>query len=176
MIVGMSDPDGNDPGFEAGLRWLAQQLSRSVEHLEELDLDQIARATGLDADRAREFLEGAGQWLSQADTFASEAAQRFGGMVSGMGNAQPAAPGDGPHPLDVPTPGQGLALSAIDSGRWTVEPGSHVIQAGGEGPAPGDAIGLVGELRARDWINADGEVTLVGHNALRRWMGESDPS
>ena len=35
-------------------------------------------------------------------------------------------------------------------------------------------VGLVGELRARDWINAEGEVTLVGRNALRRWMGHGD--
>jgi hypothetical protein len=46
--------------------------------------------------------------------------------------------------------------------------------AHGDGPVPDDAVGLVGELRARDWINADGEVTLVGHNALRRWMGHGD--
>jgi len=42
--------------------------------------------------------------------------------------------------------------------------------ANGEGPAPSEALGLVGELRARDWINADGEVTLVGRNALSRWL------
>jgi hypothetical protein len=78
--------------------------------------------------------------------------------------------GSGPHPLDLPTSAQGLALSALDSGRWTVEPGSNLLVGHGAGPAPSDALGLVGELRARDWINADGEVTLVGRNALSRWL------
>jgi hypothetical protein len=26
----------------------------------------------------------------------------------------------------------------------------------------------------RDWIDADGEVTLVGHAALRRWLDATD--
>jgi hypothetical protein len=58
----------------------------------------------------------------------------------------------------------------LDSGRWTVEPGSNLLVAHGEGPAPEDAVGLVGELRARDWIDANGDVTLVGHSALGRWL------
>ena len=31
------------------------------------------------------------------------------------------------------------------------------------------SIRLVGELRARDWIAANGEVTVVGREALKRW-------
>ena len=171
----MSDEDADDGSFEARLRWIAQQVSRSVEHLEDLGIEQLARAAGVDADRARELLDGAGQWLvGQVDNLSSEAAQRFGGLLDAVANAAAPTPGDGPHPLDLPTAVQGLALSAIDSGRWTVEPGSHVLVADGEGPAPTDAVGLVGELRARDWINASGEVTLVGRNALERWMGQSD--
>src|ERR1700743_3609511 len=164
----------DNEGFESGLRWIAQQVARSVEHLEEVDIDQIARAAGVDVDRAREFVDGAGQWLnSQAENLASEAGVRFGGLeavVRGQGMAR----GVAPHPLDLPTAEQGLALSALDSGRWTVKPGSHLLVSHGEGPAPADAVGLVGELRARDWINADGEVTLVGSNALRRWMEHGD--
>jgi hypothetical protein len=167
----VSDDDLNNEGFEAGLRWLVQQVGRSVEHLEELDLDLIAHATGVDAERARELLDGAGQWLNgQADSFISEAAERFGDLVGAVARGQSAPPTAGPHPLDLPTAAQGLALSAVDSGRWTVEPGSHVLLAGGEGPAPADALGLVGELRARDWINANGELTLVGRDALKRWI------
>ena len=82
--------------------------------------------------------------------------------------------GTGPHPLDLPTAAQGLALSALDSGRWTLEPGSHVLVTHGEGPGPEDAVGLVGELRARDWIDAQGEVTLVGHDALKRWLAQPE--
>ena len=168
----MSEEDRDGEGFEARLRWLAQQLSESVEHLEEIDLDPIARLTGLDVDRARELLRDAGEWLNgQADEVVNEGVLRLGGLFDAIsrGGATP-APGTGPHPLALPTPGQGLALSALESGRWTVEPGSHELRTHGEGPAPEDAVGLVGELRARDWINADGEVTLVGHNALKRWM------
>jgi hypothetical protein len=62
-----------------------------------------------------------------------------------------------------------LALSALDSGRWTVRPGSNQLAGTGEGPAPPDVADLVGELRARDWITADGTLTLVGRHALARW-------
>jgi hypothetical protein len=70
----------------------------------------------------------------------------------------------------MPTEEQGLALAALDSGRWTVEPGSHALAAVGDGRGPSDALGLVRELRSRDWISADGAVTVVGHHALRRWV------
>ena len=63
-----------------------------------------------------------------------------------------------------------LVLSALESGRWTVEPGSNVLTSSGEGLEPADVMGLVGELRARDWIGADGEVTVVGRDALARWL------
>jgi hypothetical protein len=67
-----------------------------------------------------------------------------------------------------------MALAALDSGRWRVEPGTHALTAQGEGPGPGDAPGLVDELRARDWIAADGGVTLVGRHALSRWLDAAD--
>lgn len=166
--------EDNNEGFESGLRWLAQQVERSVEHLQEMDIDQIARAAGVDVDRAQEFLDGAGQWLSsQAEGFVGETGMRFSGLGD-LARRPDVGRREGPHPLDIPTAEQGLALSALDSGRWTVKPGSHLLVAHGEGPAPADAVGLVGELRARDWINADGEVTLVGSNALRRWMEHGD--
>ena len=62
----------------------------------------------------------------------------------------------------MPTDEQGRALAALDSGRWTVEPGTSALSSHGDGPGPSDALGLVRELRVRDWIDADGEVTLVG--------------
>jgi len=34
----------------------------------------------------------------------------------------------GPDPLDLPTGEQGMALAALDSGRWTVEAGSHALE------------------------------------------------
>jgi hypothetical protein len=58
---------------------------------------------------------------------------------------------------------------ALDSGRWTVGPGSRQVVGTGEGPPPSGAAGPVSELRARDWITADGALTLVGRHALGRW-------
>ena len=40
----------------------------------------------------------------------------------------------------------------------------------GDGPAPKNALGLVRELGVRDWIDADGTVTLAGRRALERWL------
>lgn len=177
----MTEHDGNE-GFEAGLRWLAQQVERSVERLEQLD-EETARSLGIDVERTRDFVEGAGRWLNdQAENFAGRAEMWSTFMSVAQGRARGRTEGrresrrGGPHPLDVPTPAQGLALSALDSGRWTVEPGSHVLVTAGEGPAPANATDLVGELRARDWIDADGEVTLVGRSALKRWMDQSTTS
>jgi hypothetical protein len=56
-----------------------------------------------------------------------------------------------------------------------VEPGSGALAAQGEGPGPTDSLGLVRELHARDWIAADGSVTLAGTNALRRWLDAATP-
>jgi hypothetical protein len=75
-----------------------------------------------------------------------------------------------PNPLDLPTTEQGQALAALDSGRWTVEPGTEALASSGEGVGPSDALGLVRELRVRDWITADGKLTLAGRRALSRWL------
>ena len=53
-------------------------------------------------------------------------------------------------PLDTPTAEQGEALAALDSERWSVEPGSSALSTHGHGLGPIDAIGLFGELRAHD--------------------------
>jgi hypothetical protein len=70
----------------------------------------------------------------------------------------------------MPTEEQGLALAALESGRWTVEPGTDTLASHGEGPGPSDALGLVRELRARDWIAAEGKLTSAGRHALDRWL------
>jgi hypothetical protein len=161
--------DGND-SFEARVRAIAREVSRSAERLAELDMEEIARSIGVDAERARGLADTAARWFSTyAETFKHDAGFPDADDAPAASAPQPRR-GAGPHPLDVPTAGQGLALSALDSGRWTVEPGSNLLVADGEGPAPQDAVGLVGELRARDWIDANGEVTLVGHSALGRWL------
>jgi hypothetical protein len=172
----MSPDDEGQESFEEKMRSIAREVSRSIERVAQVDLEEIAEAIGVDPARATEMVDSAVGWLrNQAEAFGGD----FGSWGPGPG---PEAAEEerlraaGPHPLDLPTTEQGLALAALDSGRWTVEPGSHTLLLHGDGPAPHDAVDLVGELRARDWIAADGEVTVVGRHALRRWLeaGSSD--
>jgi hypothetical protein len=167
--------------FEEMFRSVARELGQSVERaMEQVDVDEIAGSIGVDPSRAKEWMEGAGSWLrSRADDVAAEAGRRSPASPPPAPSHRP-VDDDAlfravPHPLDLPTEEQGRALAALDSGRWTVEPGTEALAARGEGPAPSDALGLVRELRVRDWIAADGEVTLAGRRALSRWL-ESDHS
>lgn len=174
----------NRDSFEEMLREFAQEVSRSAERMSQIDVDEIAETIGVDPVRARQWVESAGSWLrSQAENFGGDAAPRpenFGADVEFPSAAAPSSPVEedplssaGPHPLDLPTEEQGLALAALDSGRWTIEPGSNTLAAHGEGPGPRDALGLVRELYARDWISAEGKITVVGRHALGRWLSSS---
>jgi hypothetical protein len=161
-----------DDRFDNRLRQLAQALSRS---LSDVDLDEIADRLGVDPDRVRGAAGVVEGWLS--DRAAGEG-PLFGDEPSpAPAGSQPTRPtragGSGPHPLDLPTDEQGRALSALGSGRWTVRAGSSRLSSTGTGPEPPEIAGqpsdLVNELRSRDWITADGTVTLVGGQALLRW-------
>jgi hypothetical protein len=173
--------DDTDPAsFEEIVREIAREVSESVERTaSQLDIDGIAETIGVDPDRAREWFDtAAGMLRAQAERFGAEmaghaAGQRPPSEPAGGGSSRIEDPlrSAAPHPFDLPSEEQGLALAALDSGRWTVEPGSRTLAThGGGGPAPNDALGLVRELHARDWITTDGEVTLVGRHALGRWL------
>ena len=166
-----------DDRFEARLRALAQQLSRSIS---DVDLDEVADRLGVDPDRVRGAAGAVEDWLNDR---ANPAEPLFS---PGPGDprdyqpsdldphpvpSRPSARPDGPHPLDLPTEDQGRALSALSSGRWTVRPGSGRLSSAepAVGPSAPDHADLAGELRARDWITADGTVTAVGQRALLRW-------
>jgi hypothetical protein len=175
----MSDYDR----FEDWLRAIADEVSRSVQRMSEFDVEDLSQRYGVDADRARAIADAAGRWLN--DRF-SAGDPLFGHVEhadedSGVrpvgedldlearpeaGQTPPVRPG--PHPLDLPTDQQGISLSALDSGRWTVRPGSNQLAGTGAGAEPARSE-VVGELRARDWITADGTLTLVGRHALGRW-------
>ena len=198
--------DGNS--FEDKLRAMARELSQSVERaMEQLDVNDLAGMVGVDPERAREWVDGAGTWLREhADDLQGFGSGPFGngpfgGGTGGTGPArdpsdpregprEPAAPAPtparppsaadaatfataAPHPLDLPTEEQGAALAALDSGRWTVEPGTEMLTSRGQGPGPSDALGLVRELRVRDWIAQDGQITRAGRRALDRWLDAS---
>jgi hypothetical protein len=166
----------NEDSLEEMFRSMARELSQSVERaMEQVDVDEIAGAIGVDPDRAREWVDTAGSWLRQrTETLGDELVFRAAPTPRGPRESAPASDDPlssaGPHPLDLPTEEQGRALAALASGRWSVEPGTNALSARADGPGPSDALGLVRELRVRDWIAADGEVTLAGRNALRRWL------
>ena len=190
----MHDDDSQDEDFEETVREIARELGRSVERaLEQIDFEEVAGMFGVDLDRAREWVDSAEGWLrGKVEGFGEDAifnatrkykeAAREEQPVRDDVPATEVGPGHedplrsaGPHPLDLPTEEQGTALAALESGRWALEPGSNTLAARGEGPKPNDALGLVRELRARDWITGDGEVTVVGRRALTRWL-DSVPS
>ena len=176
MISVVSEGDPGRESFEQRLRALAREVSESVEGVAgRLDLDEIADRIGTGGERVKELAGFAGQWLN--DQFQDSDARRSPRAAQAdpdTGDGRPRLAG--PHPLDVPSEQQGLALSALDSGRWRVEPGTNELISDGEGPSPSGRVGLVGELRARDWITARGEVTLLGRDALRRWEDSTNPS
>jgi hypothetical protein len=173
----MSDEDPDRPSFEDMARTLADEMRRALERVSEIDLDQLARTAGDEAERAREWFEDfARQWGERASWSAGDARRDEPAPAP----ADPAAADPlghaGPSPLDLPTGEQGLALAALDSGRWRLEPGTSAFVVFGEGPAPRDALGLVRELRVHDWMTADGDITLAGRHALKRWLEGSDPA
>ena len=169
----MSDPDPERSSFEDVARALADEVSRAVERLSEIDLDEIARAASAEGERARQWIDDLGRWLrEQGDGWPAPADRSTSERPTGDDPLRHA----GPHPLDLPTADQGVALAALDSGRWRVEPGTSALAVHGEGPGPSDALGLVRELRVRDWMTADGQITLAGRDALSRWLDAADRS
>jgi hypothetical protein len=174
IIDGMSDEDKPKSSFEEALRAIADEVQRGIERVQQGDFEDIARSYGVDAERAKRFVDEAGEWLrAQAESVNFEFSAQETRPARTTWSDDPLR-GAGPDPLDTPTDDQGRALAALDSGRWTVEPGTSALASHGEGPGPSDALGLVRELRVRDWIDAEGEVTLVGHAALQRWLDTTD--
>ena len=162
-------PDGES--FEEMLRSIAEELGRSIERAaDNVDLDDIAHSVGVDPATARGWAESASSWLrARTESLGEELAHQAGAARRPVVRLDP-LDSAAPHPLDLPTDEQGLALTALDSRRWTVEPGTDALTAKGDGPGPSDALGIVRELRVRDWIAADGELTLAGRHALSRWL------
>lgn len=157
----MFEDEPGPEGFEETVRALMREISRSLERVAEVDVEEVAQAIGVELARAREAAENAVDWLRAQ-------AAGVGGDAAVVGQDPP--PRAGPNPLDLPTAEQGAALAAVDSGRWTVEPGSDALAADGDAAESGHSAGLVDELRARDWITADCQLTLAGRHALSRWL------
>ena len=149
------EPDGRS--FEDVARALADEVHQAVERLSAIDLDDIARAANEEAERARRWIED----LARSVAKTGDAAR---------------SPEDapvhhaGPHPLAMPTTEQGVALAALESGRWRIESGTFSVH---DGPGPSEPLGLLRELRVSDWVTADGELTLTGRKALVRWLEQA---
>jgi len=171
-------PDRNS--FEEVARALVDEMNRAVERLSELDVDEIVRTARAEAERARRWVDDfAGSLREQVENvggvpFGDAEAWQSGRDSADRQAGESPLPNAGPHPLDIPSADQGLALAALDSGRWRLEPGTSALAVHGDGPGPNDALGLVRELRVRDWITAEGELTLAGRKALGRWLDSSD--
>jgi hypothetical protein len=174
---------GDDMGgesFEERLRALAAEVRGYIERsIDNVDVDEFADSLGVNPAIAREWVETAGGWLSAyADTVGDHIARQAAGTgpsPGGTGSGKTVARVDplggvGPNPLDLPSDEQGVALAVLDSGRWIIEPGADTLAARGEGPGPSDALGIVRELRVRDWIAGDGKLTMTGRRALSRWL------
>jgi hypothetical protein len=187
----MSEDEPTGDSFEEQLRAIARELGRSVERaVDNIDVDDFAQMFGVDASSAREWMESAGTWLrSQVERFDEDFSVRMPGPWQPPAGDTPSRSNNPlrsgsddplrsaePHPLDLPTDEQGMALAALESGRWMVEPGTDALAARGDGPGPSDALGIVRELRVRDWLGADGEITLVGRRALSRWLEAAIPA
>ena len=150
----MADDEPDGRSFEDVARALADEVNRALERLSAIDLDDIARAANEEAERARRWIEDVARSVAQA------------GDVVPSTDDEPVHPA-GPHPLAMPTAEQGVALAALESGRWKIESGTFTVH---DGPGPGDPLGLLRELRVSDWIGAGGELTLSGRKALARWL------
>ena len=118
------EPDGRS--FEDVARALADEVNRAVERLSAIDLDGIAQAANEEAERARHWIEDLARSLTQAPD------------VARSPEVEPVHP-PGPHPLAMPTPEQGVALAALQSGRWRIESGTFAVN---DGPGPSDPLGL----------------------------------
>src|SRR5512133_1894271 len=113
----MSEPDPARRSVADVARALAEEVSGAIELLSEIDLDEIARAASAEGERARQWIDDLGRWLRE----------QSGAWEHGLAPADRSMPGRptgedplrhaGPHPLDLPTADQGLALAALDSGR-----------------------------------------------------------
>ena len=151
-VVPDDEPDGRS--FEDVARALADELHQAVERLSTIDLDDVARAANEEAERARRWIEDLARSLGPtADAARSP--------------EDPPVHRAGPHPLAMATAEQGVALAALESGRWRIESGTFSVH---DGPGPTEPLGLLRELRVSDWVTADGELTLTGRKALARWL------
>ena len=57
----MSDADPERNSFEDVARALAEEVSRAIESLSEIDVEEIARAASAEGERARRWIDDLGR-------------------------------------------------------------------------------------------------------------------
>ena len=100
----------------------SDEVHEAVERLSAIDLDDIARTASEEAERARHWIEHLARSLAQTGDAHSR---------------DPPVQHAGPHPLAMPTPEQGVALAALESGRWRIESGTFTVH---DGPGPSEPL------------------------------------
>ena len=123
----MSDPDPERSSFEDVARALADEVSRAIERLSEIDLDEIARAASAEGERARQWIDELGRWLrEQGDAW-----------EPGPAPAIARRPGARPARIRCDTPGRIRSISPLPT------------RAGAGGTRLGPLEGRAGNERAR---------------------------
>src|SRR3954471_4889959 len=109
----MTDDEPERSSFEDVARALADEVSRTIERLSEIDVEEITRAASAEAERARQWIDELGRWLhEQGDAIANPPFRageaREHGPAPADRSARDRPAGDdplrhaGPHPLDLP--------------------------------------------------------------------------
>ena len=181
------DDEDKPKSFEEALREIADEVQRGIARFQTGDFEDVARTYGVDADRAKRFVDSAGDWLrAQMENLPDMPFPPAGpagagadvGFAAGLVEPSPKLgrraerrrPGPAGHADGRAGPRAGRAgLRPLERSS----PARRMLTTHGEGPGPSDALGLVRELRVRDWIDANGDVTLVGGAALARWLDRS---
>src|SRR3954469_4263532 len=105
MIARMSDDDQDRSNFEQVAKALAEEVTRAIERISEIDVDEIARTASAEADRARLWIDDVGRWLREQAGVAASA-----GFANAPGGDAPAPAPPGPHsatPAGHPLPPAG---------------------------------------------------------------------
>ena len=129
----MAEDEPSGGSFEDTLREIARELGRSVERaVDNIDVDEFAQMFGVDASAAKDWVESAGSWLrSQAERvdedlpFRMPSQRREPAGEDSVRSERPLRSDDplrsaAPHPLDLPSDEQGIALAASSPGAgWS---------------------------------------------------------
>ena len=113
----MSDDEPDRNSFEDIARMLTEEVSRAVERLSQIDVDELSRTANAEAERARHWVDDLGRWLrEQSDAVGSAA---FGAAEAW----------DTRSPADRPALRSGSSPGRLGAGRSAGDLVSHASAA-----------------------------------------------